>query len=34
VPNPLCASLRKKLKKAKTKAAKMKIRAKLRKLGC
>jgi ELWxxDGT repeat protein len=33
-PNPLCASLRKKLKNAKTKAQKKKIRAKLRKLAC
>jgi subtilisin-like proprotein convertase family protein len=32
--NPLCATLRKKLKKAKTKAAKRKIRRKLRRLGC
>ena len=32
--NPLCASLHKKLKKAKTKTAKRKIRKKLRKLGC
>jgi hypothetical protein len=32
--NPLCASLHKKLKKAKSKAAKRKIRKKLRKLGC
>jgi uncharacterized delta-60 repeat protein len=32
--NPLCTSLHKKLKKAKTKAKKRKIRHKLRKLGC
>ena len=33
-PNPLCAPLRKKLKKAKTKVQKQKLRKKLRKLGC
>jgi hypothetical protein len=32
--NPLCASLHKRLKKAKSKVAKRKIRKKLRKLGC
>ncbi len=33
-PNPLCAQLRAKLKKTKSKAGKRKIRAKLRRLGC